>query len=334
MATAARAYQSISPLELSILAFPILVLTATEMVLGFGGDTGVSIPVLLVADPLLPELTARYHAYAAFVFFVTVSLAVTAIFFCDLVRRFTWGSRLKVVFALVAVILVTLVFSVLEPEAIKGFETYELLGEDLFRATLGAARTGACLPDRATCAWGTAFDMMNLFVDVSNRIVSLAAAAALTGLILALARYPQEPATPDECRAHIRDARRTAQRYLYCAGLLLTAGMIWVEAWMTWPAPLIAAEDERAAFLGMVNAFALFRGTTFSLLILSVYLPVHLLLAGRIECLREEHGEPGLAAQDGADNFSYTEALKTVTAIVSPILMGVVGSAWNVTLGL
>lgn len=334
MATFDRPRLRISPLALSILVFPILVLTASEAILGYGGDHGVSVPAPLLADPALAELTARYHAYAAFVFFVTVSIAVTAIFFCDMVRRFTPGSWIKVFVAMIMVVLVTLVFSIIEPEAMKGFETYELLGEDLFRATLGEARTGACLPDRETCTTGHAFDFMNLLVDISNRISSISAAAALIGIILALGQRPGDMDDAEHCLAHIREARETAQRYLYCTGVLLTAGMIWVLAWMSWPAALIADDADRAAFTGMVNAFSLFRGTTYSLFILSVYLPVYLLLAGRLECFRDEFDAGPLAKEVGSERISYTEALKTVTAIVAPILMGVVGSTWSVTLGL
>ncbi len=327
--------QTISPWALAILVIPLLVLTATELILGFWGDSGMSVPTVLMADPVRLELTARYKTMAAFVFFSTIALAVTAIFVWDVGRHFTLGSKAKIVVALILVIIVTLVFSVLEPEEMKSFETYQLLGEDLFRASLGAAKTGACLPDRTICTTGSAFDAMVAMVDLSNHIVSLAAACTLTGVILALAHCPERGASVEEQAECLREARRVAKRYLYCAGILLTAGMIWIQAWMSWPATLIAEEGSRKEFTDLVNAFSLFRGTTFSLLILSVYLPVYLLLAGRFEALWSVVPEdPEMKEDEDLKRISYTEALKTVTAILAPILMGVIGSTWSVSLGL
>lgn len=326
---------TMSSWALAILAIPLLVLTGSELILGFWGDRGLAVPTTFVVEPARLELIARYKTLAAFVFFATVALAVTAIFIWDVWRHFAFWSQVKIVGALILVILVTLVFSVIEPEEMKSFETYQLLGEDVFRGVLQQAKTGACLPDRATCETGTAFDAMVALVDLSNHVVSLAAACTLAGVILALAHCPPPSAPLEEKADCLRRARRAAKRYLYCAGVLLTAGMIWVQAWMSWPATLIAAGEAREQFLDLVNAFALYRGTTFSLLILSVYLPVFLVLASRFEDLWEVVPDnPELSKDSALDRISYTDALKTITAIVAPILMGVIGSTWSVSFGL
>lgn len=326
---------TISGWALAILAIPLLVLTGSELILGFWGDRGLTMPTDFVPEPDRLELIARYKTLAAFVFFATVALAVTAIFVWDVWRHFAFWSQMKIVGALILVVLVTLVFSVIEPEDMKSFETYQLLGEDVFRGALMQAKTGACLPDRIICETGSAFDAMVAMVDLSNHIVSVAAACTLAGIILALAHCPPPSAPLEEKAECLRRARRVAKRYLYCAGLLLTAGMLWVQAWMSWPATLIAADQARGQFLDLVNAFALYRGTTFSLLILSVYLPVFLVLASRFEDLWEAIPEDPELSQDSAlDRISYTEALKTVSAIIAPILMGVIGSTWSVSFGL
>jgi len=217
----------------------------------------------------------------------------------------------------------------------NAFETYALLSEPLFRAVLGAAKTGSCLPDRALCSEGSAFDAMVQLVDISNHVVSLAAAATLTGIILALAHNTGGAGGMADRAAHIREARTRAKRYLYCAGVLLTAGMLWTQAWMVWPAGAIAEESLRAEYKDMVNAFSIYRGVTFSLLILSVYLPVYLVLSVRVDAFWQGATDvpDGFEADEALDRISYTEALKTITAILAPILMSVFGSAWNITLG-
>ena len=333
MATATRHNLDISPFALAILILPLCVFTGAELILGYGGDHYVDFMPKLLDDPQLIELTARYQAYAAFVFFVTIALAVTAIFVCDVIWRFSGWSQFKIVVAIIGVVLFTLIFSVVEPEVMKGFETYELLGKDLFLGTLGAAKTGACLPDRTICTTGTMFDVMNLLVDISSRIVSFAASACLTGIILSLAHAPRI-ASVDVQLHHLREARHCAKRYLYCAGVLLTAGMIWTQAWMSWPSTLIADDAARAQFSDMVGAFAMFRGTTFSLLILSVYLPVYLVLSTRIDDMRRVTSDDVLEEEEALQRINYTEAIKAITAIIAPILMSVIGSSWNITLGL
>ena len=259
---------------------------------------------------------------------------ITAIFAVDLWARFTRWAQIKTIIALLAVIAATLVFSVVEPESMKSFESYQLLGEDLVRQVLAAAKTGACLPDRQSCEAGTGFEALVTLVDLSNYIISLAAASVLTGMILAIGDLPERGADTASTIRGLSASRRVAQRYLYCAGVLLTAGMIWVQAWMQWPAQLIADTVVQDQFNAMVSSLSLFRGTTYSALILSVYLPVLLCLTLRTEALGKGDGDAeddSIMAAVAVTN--YTEALKSFVAIVSPILASAVGSRWTVFFG-
>ena len=84
----------------------------------------------------------------------------------------------------------------------------------------------------------------------------------------------------------------------------------------------------------MVSSLSLFRGTTYSALILSVYLPVLLCLALRAESLRKIEGEiEGETIKAAFASVSYTDALKSFVAIVSPLLASAVGSSWTVAFG-
>ncbi len=237
---------------LAILAFPLLVLTASELLLGNWGDSGLTIGTEVLTDAPLLELASRYLVFAAFLFFVTVSAAVTAIFAVDLWARFARWAKIKPMISLLAVIAATLIFSVVEPEAMGSFESYQLLGEDLVRQALATAKTGGCLPDRNSCEAGTGFDALVKLVDLSNYIISVATAAVLTGMILALGEN-SESDTDDASKIRgLSASRRVTQRYLYCAGVFLTAGMIWVQAWMQSLAKLIADSVVQDQFNAMV----------------------------------------------------------------------------------
>lgn len=327
---------TISWAAMLLIVLPLILLSGTEFVLGFWGDPGVVMNATLIEDRARLELVARYRAFAAFVFFVTVAVAVTAIFAWDLLHRFKPSAWGKVVVTIVFAIGFTMVFSVFEPEQTKSFETYQLLGEDLFREGLGTAKTSSCAPTRALCEYGTSFDAVVSLVDFTNIIVALATACALIGILLALGRDNAAVTGDAEAEAlEVDAARNVAKRYLYCTGVLLTAGMLWVQAWMSWPATLIADEGLQKEFSDLVASISLFRGTTYTLLILSVYLPVSLVLATRMDAARQQAPEcPVFNEEDGLARISYTESLKTIAAILAPILMGVLGSSWNVSLGL
>ena len=329
-----RAKLDISFWALAILAFPLLVLTASELLLGNWGDSGLTIGTEVLTGAPLVELASRYLAFAAFFFFVTVSAAVTAIFAVDLWARFAMRAKIKTMIALLAVIAATLIFSVLEPESLKSFESYQLLGEDLMRQALATAKTGACLPNRLSCEVGSGFDVSVKLVDLSNYIISVAAAAVLTGMILALGEMPERDTDDASKIRGLSASHRVVQRYLYCAGVLLTAGMIWVQAWMHWPAQLIVDSAVQDQFNAMVSSLSLFRGTTYSALILSVYLPVHLCIALRAETLRKSEGEiADNSKKITIASVSYVEALKSFVAIVSPLLASAVGSSWTGVFG-
>ena len=328
-----RAKLDINAWALAILLIPFLVLTASELLLGIWGDSGLTVDAEVLKGAPLVELASRYLVFAAFFFFVTICVAVTAIFGVDLSARFSRLAQIKTFIALLAAIGATLIYSVIEPEAMNSFESYQLLGEDLVRQALATAKTGACLPDRESCEVGTGFDALVRLVDLSNYFISVAA-AVLTGIILALGDLPDRDADTASMIQALSASRRVAQRYLYCAGVLLTAGMIWVQAWMQWPTQLITDSVVQDQFKAMVSSLSLFRGTTYSALILSVYLPVLLCLTLRTEKLRKGSGEVEKESiRSTIATANYTDALKSFVAIVSPILAGAVGSGWTVAFG-
>ncbi|WP_298566812.1 hypothetical protein [uncultured Aliiroseovarius sp.] len=331
----------IAPKHLLILVLPVLVLTVSEFLLGTFGDTSVSVTgVQLDETSRLAELDARYKFLAALLFFGAVTITLTAIFTFELYARHTMRSICYTMCGVVGVIAASLMFSTFEPEWMpNSFESHYLLGDNLFRTALGAGELPGCAPGAAlaqACNGEGAFFAMKYLLDRVNILTSLAAGAVITGMVLALAAPAStDLATPDGLVAEGRAlqlAQDTAQRYLYCSGILLTTGMVLVLAWMTWPSALIADDTVRSAHEGLVNSVSLFRGVTYSVLILSYYMPVSLILRLRIERFKsavEQAGSPELAADIEGFNINQIaslDALKSTLAIVSPILASAIGS--------
>jgi len=72
---------------------------------------------------------------------------------------------------------------------------------------------------------------------------------------------------------------------LTAASALLVSGILHMGAWLRWPAALVTDKTGQEAVLGTALAITLFWGVTFTLMLVSTYLPAALLLARRAEAL-------------------------------------------------
>lgn len=82
---------------------------------------------------------------------------------------------------------------------------------------------------------------------------------------------------------------RRLKEVLTAASAILVGGVLHMGAWLRWPAALIADKDAHEAVLGTALAITLFWGVTFTLMLVSTYLPAALLLANRAQALLQEN---------------------------------------------
>ena len=75
---------------------------------------------------------------------------------------------------------------------------------------------------------------------------------------------------------------------LTAASAILVAGILHMGAWLRWPAALVAERQAQDAILGAALAITLFWGVTFTLMLVSTYLPAAILLARRAQALLQE----------------------------------------------
>jgi hypothetical protein len=72
---------------------------------------------------------------------------------------------------------------------------------------------------------------------------------------------------------------------LSAASAILVSGVLHMGAWLRWPAALVADTKAHEALLGAALAITLFWGVTFTLMLVSTYLPAAILLARRAQAL-------------------------------------------------
>jgi hypothetical protein len=328
----------ISPKSLLIMLAPVSVFLVLEFVLKSLGDPTLEVPKSDFPDgSRLIELAGRYKFLAAFAFFGAVSLAVLAIFVLDLLSNYSKRTALWSGVALLLCAAVGVLFSVAEPDALGAFEMSDLVGHSFFMAALGNGNVGICAVTGSGC---TEIGAMHVFRTVAapiNVLTSFSLAAAMIGLILALAQRPDCEAQGAQTRlekqaAELVSARAVSQRYLYCAGILLTSGITFLYAWMRWPAELIGDDVLRQSYMDLTGALALYVGVGYSVLILAGYLPVMLIIARRTERFRfslvSEHQATAGKVLESLDvpEVKYFDALKSIVAILSPILASSVGT--------
>jgi len=337
----------IEPHYLALLAGPTCVFLGTIFFLANYGDVDLVFPgIEPVADAGVQELIGRYKFYAALFFYGAVSIAVAIYFAVDVTSRHTRRSLLWVGAGVGFIVLLALGFSVIVPREVEGLANWELLGRNVFEATVAQGHVTRCAdggtpPD---CRPKDAFAAMIELLGVIDFLAALGASGAILGTILTLARpVERHDLSTETGRAltvrELHGAREASKRYLYCSGLMLSSGMMVLLAWMHWPAPVIADAAVRKTYTDLVGAVSLVIGVSYSLLILSYYMPVTLTLARRI--YRVEHdmrpaGSADTAAPAAAvpalPQVGQLEGLKVMIAIISPILASAVGSFGNAIL--
>lgn len=75
---------------------------------------------------------------------------------------------------------------------------------------------------------------------------------------------------------------------LTAASAILVSGILHMGAWLRWPAALVSEKSAQDAVLGAALAITLFWGVTFTLMLVSTYLPAALILAKRAQRLLQE----------------------------------------------
>lgn len=93
---------------------------------------------------------------------------------------------------------------------------------------------------------------------------------------------------PEFCAVQMKRLKEV----LTAASAILVAGILHMGAWLRWPAALVADKNAHEAMLGAALAITLFWGVTFTLMLVSAYLPAALLLAKRAQALLQDSPSP------------------------------------------
>ncbi|MEE4187429.1 MAG: hypothetical protein V2I76_03150 [Roseobacter sp.] len=303
-----------------------------------------AIPASILDDsyPWL-ETAGRYRFLAATWFFGALAVLSAALMLRTLARPATGRTRIAALatFGLVLALAAAPTLKADDPKDTS--HVYDRIGGDLYEAALSHGSLPGCsAPDDrwllGTCGEMPVISLFKAVLDLVNVLAGLAVGSLIVGMILCLDCRQTEGITEEA--ELLADNMRQMRQQLYLAGLVLTFGMLFATSWMYWPLHMVA-EALRSAYGAVLISAALYTGTYFSLLILSFYLPVALVLDSRVRDLALTAKGTGAAAK-GLDFAEWKEThglsegaadyLRAGLAVAGPVLAAFAGGLPQVSL--
>ncbi len=301
----------------------------------FPADPGVPATILQDGRPWL-EAGGRYRFLATTWFFAAFTVLALALLVRTLARPTAPATRAAAIGTVLFFAVLALTPTIRNATDPDGRRVYDRLGADLFEAALSRGTLPGCAaPDDrwllGRCGEMPVVTLFDRVIDIINLLAGLGVGALIVGMILCLQR--RDGADPETEAVVLAENLRQMRQQLYLSSLILTFGMLFATSWMHWPMQLVADSD-RAAFGSLVLGSSLYMGTYFSLLILSFYLPVALVLDDRVRSLAERacRGGDGVPDSDPAKwrdarglKESTPDHLRAGFALTAPILAAFAG---------
>lgn len=282
------------------------------------------------------EAAGRFRFIAATWFFGALALLAVALVIRDIAGPISRATRIAAIGTLLFILFLAMTPTIEQNASPDAPHVYHRLGADLFESALSRGNLPGCSGPQdmwllGRCGEIPVISLLNRVLDIINGLAGLGVGALIVGMILCLERGGGN--TREEEAAQLAQNLVRMRRQLYLSSLILTFGMFFATSWMYWPLPLVM-EAERNAYGTVVLASALFTGTYFCLLILSFYLPVALVLDGRINRLAQSAAQVSDEGErtDVDDwmearglKFSTSDHLRAGFAVTAPILAAFAG---------
>lgn len=272
----------------AIAALPICVFVLHELIQKHMIATALDVPVsILVDDRAWLEAIGRFRFIAASWFFLALAILPVAVLARTLARPMEFRTRVMAISIVLAIFLLAIVPTVQQHLNSQNPQIYHQVGKAVFETALSRGTLPGCInPDDVwllgRCGEVPVFSLFMRVLDLVNALAGLAIGSLIVGMILCLGT--RECRDIEEAAADLAKNLRQMRLQLYLSSLILTFGMLFAASWMYWPLPMISG-PEKATYSSLVTASALFTGTYFCLLMLSYFLPVAVILDGRIASL-------------------------------------------------
>ncbi len=290
---------SASPRNVPVGYFAIILVPITIFLMHKGisdhmitDDLNVSADILREGYPWL-EAAGRYRFLAATWFYAALTMLAVALLARTLLRPTATATRIAAIGTWSFVILLAAVPTIKNFAKPSESHVFDRLGSAVFEAALARGTVPGCTRPEdpwlfGQCGENPVVTLFERVMEAVNVLAGLGVGALIVGMILCLATSDSDDI--EEQASLLAENLKQMRQQLYLSGLILTFGMFFATSWMYWPMQLVQ-DAARAEYGAVLLSAALYTGTYFSLLILSFYLPVALLLDGRVRALAKKAGK-------------------------------------------
>lgn len=297
---------------LALVVPPVVVFIGSDLLVGLFGWHGLArMPAVAPLPSGHADAAARLYILAALLAACGVSFLTMLLFARDLAEEFGRAMRRL----LLATLLTGLVIGALWMAVFGRFSDALVapLGTDVIDATVRifarTTRDGRPATETIAC--------FAVLIFLGRAALMFGAALTIVGAVSCLAR-PLPPLAGAEARALLLRQHLRLRLYVNAAAALMVAAIVFQLAWTRWPQALLA-KPAATAFSAHVDAYALYSGVTFSLVIATFALPVVAGLRARAVALASDSGD--------ADDIALIDAglmqgLAKVLVVLAPALAG------------
>lgn len=156
----------------------------------------------------------------------------------------------------------------------------------------------------------------------ATRLLLLGALVSLVGGAVSCMALPQKLGRRTSRARIVRFQRQRLRRYLNAVALVLvSSGLAFQALWMRWLTAIYPPKAVPPGLTAQMDAFVIFIGIYYSLIIASYALPVSAALAGA-----ETHSLPGEGEKGLFDRLSF-ETMNKALAVAAPALAGIIPTA-------
>jgi hypothetical protein len=327
---------------------PLAIFALAQFVLAWLGNTEVALPQGC-CDPTLQltanEAAARMRLLGSMLLFLLFALGAIFVVGYDLRRIFAPRVRNQLLWTGVIGLAVVVVIRLLG--LFLGWpEPMSLIGSSAFAEALKVQDAFSSGP------WGEGW--LSFIIWIYSIFIALAATALIVGLISCLAQLdPAEdpatrqrtPPTADELKDNWIWQSERVQMYIYIATALLVLGILAVKFWTSYPAFIFTGDTAEAnvkAHAAVVDAFAIYQGIEYSLMLAAIVLPVTWLLTWEADQIAkaaiDDDAKRGVRSltpmtlqiqvkkEEKKLALTPMDALKLIAAVLAPLLAGTLSS--------
>lgn len=315
-----------------LVLIPAAALILAEATIGLLAQQPLEIPVSDACESLpLREAAARLELLSLVSLYLLFAAVLFGKFLRDMAVLFDWRGRGVAGAVLGVCAAIGLVFILaaygLDMWAVKR----ELFTTALFDAAFAEAETYG-----SDVVWGGTMFLAMLCVTMGLSV--LAVAAAVAGGITCLAERPDG----DPIENWVQQAERL-RTYIYMGAGILIVGVLFVKAWAAYPGYLLCG-DAGEAYASLVDAFTMFTGVEYSVVLAAAAIPTAMILSARAQRFAAQSLTGGGSAPAAAPSraqiqqerakhkliFSAQDVLKTVAALLAPFLTGAIANLTTV----